>query len=79
MTHYQVDPVLSAYAIVLAYGSRDFLRLDDHKKPNDDYFMEMAKFIHANCSQNVNIKAVLIKMSAKRRKKIEFAVKFKTG
>ena len=33
LTPYQVDSVLFAFPIVLAYRSRDFLGLDDHNEP----------------------------------------------
>ena len=42
---YQVDSILFAFPIVLAYRSRDFSRMQDHNEPKQlcDYIIEMGQ------------------------------------
>ena len=42
-----------ALPIVLAYGSNDFIGLDDHKEPNHECFIELDKSQSAYKMQSV--------------------------
>ena len=76
--NYQDDTVLFASPIILAYGSRDFLQLDDYKENTCERFIEIAKFqavckLLSQCSHQICVRKNVCKTI-----KLKFAGNVKT-